>query len=65
MFSDEDLDPKTRRAKPRDLTNMSVSELQEYKADLQAEILRVEADIHKKDSHKQSIDALFKSKDKS
>ena len=63
MFLDDDLDPKTGKGKPRDLTNMSVSELQDYKQDLEAEIKRVETDIEKKDSHKASIDALFGKKE--
>ena len=29
MFLDDDLDQKTGKAKPRDLTNMSVAELEE------------------------------------
>ncbi len=62
MFTDDDLDPKTKKGKPRDLTDMSVSELQEYKADLAAEIERVEADIAKKEAHKSAIDSVFGNK---
>lgn len=61
MFLDDDLDQKTGQAKPRDLTNMSVEELQDYKKGLKEEILRVTQDIDKKQAHKASIDALFKS----
>lgn len=63
MFLDDDLDQKTGKAKPRDLTNMSVAELEEYKQDLLGEVKRVEADMEKKNSHKASVDALFGSKE--
>lgn len=60
MF-DDDLDPRTKKRKPRPLDNMSVQELEEYIAELKAEITRVEADIEKKKAHKDAISSLFKS----
>jgi uncharacterized small protein (DUF1192 family) len=60
MIGDEDFDPKTKRLKPRLLDNMSVADLQNYIAQLRAEIARAEADIVKKDSHKSAADAFFK-----
>ncbi len=63
MFLDDEIDKKTGKGKPRDLTNMSVSELEEYKADLNAEIARVDENIENKNAHKNAIDGLFKTKD--
>jgi uncharacterized small protein (DUF1192 family) len=63
MFLDNDLDPKTKKPKPRVLDNLSVNELEEYKADLAAEIIRVEAEISHKQAHKSAVDSLFKAKE--
>lgn len=60
MITDDDTDPKTRRAKPRLLDNMSVADLKEYVLQLQAEIARVEAEMAKKEKHKNAVDAVFK-----
>lgn len=60
MLTDDDTDPKTRRAKPRLLDNMSVPDLKEYVLQLQSEIARAEAEIAKKEKHKSAADALFK-----
>ena len=62
MMRDDDLDPKTKKPKPRVLDNMSVPELKEYIQQLHDEIARVEADMQKKEKHKAAMDALFKSK---
>lgn len=62
MF-DDDLDPKTKRLKPRSLDKLSVDDLREYIADLKAEITRVEDDISKKEAHKNAISNLFKKKE--
>lgn len=61
MFTDDDLDPKTKRLKPRLLDNMSMPELKAYVQGLKEEILRVEADIARKEKSKAAADALFKS----
>lgn len=60
MIFDEETDPKTKRAKPRLLDNMSVPDLKEYVVHLQDEIKRVEAEIAKRDKHKSAVDAIFK-----
>ena len=60
MISDEDTDPKTRRARPRPLDNMSVPDLKEYLEQLKAEQARVEAEIQKKEKYKSAMDSLFK-----
>ena len=59
MIFDEDLDPKTKKAKPRGLDDMSVSELKEYVEDMKAEISRVEVEIGKKEKHKVEMEGLF------
>lgn len=61
MILDDDLDPKTKKAKPRPLDNMSVPELKAYVQQMKDEIARVEAEIQKKEQHKSAADALFKS----
>lgn len=61
MFLDDDTDPKTKKQKPRVLDNLSVPELREYIRQMKEEIVRVEADIQKKEQHKAAADALFKS----
>jgi len=61
MILDDDLDPKTKKPKLRVLDNMSVADLKEYIRQLKEEIVRVEADIVKKEKHKAAADALFKS----
>ncbi|MFH1157629.1 MAG: DUF1192 domain-containing protein [Pseudomonadota bacterium] len=62
MILDDDLDPKTKKAKPRPLDNLSVPELREYIRQMKEEIARAEADIQKKEKHKAAADALFGSK---
>ena len=59
MFETEDLEPRKAKAKLRDLSPMSIGELQDYIASLEEEIARAEAAIAKKDAHRSGIDALF------
>lgn len=59
MIFDEDLDPKTKKSKLRNLYSMSVEELKEYIDDLKSEISRVEDEISKKEKHKSSVEGLF------
>lgn len=63
MAFDEDIDPKTKRLKPRLLDALSVPDLKDYIGQLQAEILRVETEIAKKEKHLSAADALFRKKD--
>lgn len=63
MAFDEDIDPKTKRLKPRLLDALSVPDLRNYIGQLQAEILRVETEIAKKEKHLSAADALFRKKD--
>ena len=59
----EDLEPRNKVKKPKPLDDMSVGDLKEYVAALQAEIVRVEAAIKAKQSHLEAMNALFKSPD--
>lgn len=59
MF-DEELDPKTKKPKLRDLSTLSVDELENYIAAMRAEIVRVESEIARKKAHLGAADQLFK-----
>jgi uncharacterized small protein (DUF1192 family) len=59
-MDDEDLEPRrTKPAKPP-LDDLSIGELEACIGDLEGEILRVRAEIDKKDSHRKSVEGLFK-----
>ena len=60
MF-DEELDPRTKRPKLRNLDNMSVDELEEYIRQLKEEIARVEENVNKKKAYKDAASSFFKS----
>lgn len=60
MFDDDLPKPKTAEF-PRNLENMSVSELEGYIAELNAEITKVEADITKKKASAEAASSFFKS----
>lgn len=62
MLTDEETDPKTKRAKPRDLNRMSVAELGDYVQDLEGEIVRVKGELSKKQHTRAAADALFGAK---
>jgi uncharacterized small protein (DUF1192 family) len=56
----EDLEPTKKIKTPKPLDDMSVADLKEYVAAMQAEIVRVEAAIKAKQTHMAAMDALFK-----
>lgn len=56
----EDLEPRRKPAKPKDLGPFSIEELNDYIAQLQAEIERARAAIAAKQSHRAGADVLFK-----
>ena len=56
----EDFEPRKVPPKPKDLTPLSVAELTEYIARLEAEIGRARAVIAAKQAHRSGADSLFK-----
>jgi uncharacterized small protein (DUF1192 family) len=59
---DEDEIAKSKRPQmfPRNIDGYSLSQMQEYIAELEAEIAKVKAEINKRDSVKAKAEALFK-----
>jgi|GEM_PF-980445 len=60
MIFDDDTEPKTKKNTLKPLDKLSLDELRDYQEALKAEIVRVEAEVTRKKSHMQSMDALFK-----
>ena len=60
MFDDIDLTPQKQPKKPRDLSGMSVMELDAYIDALQAEQARAEAERARKKNYMAGADGLFK-----
>jgi uncharacterized small protein (DUF1192 family) len=56
----EDLEPKHKIVKPKDLSNWGVKELEAYIERLEGEIARARVEIGKKGSHRAVADAFFK-----
>lgn len=59
MFEEEEIPPK-RREIGIDLSPLSVEDLHQYIADLEAEIARVRKDIEAKEKHLSGAEALFR-----
>ena len=57
----DDLEPRNRPPQKKNLEVMSLDELDDYIAELKAEIARVEQEISKKRDHMSSADSIFKS----
>jgi uncharacterized small protein (DUF1192 family) len=57
----EDFEPRQKKPKPKDLSAISVGDLEEYIAMLEAEIARVREEIARKSSHKDAASKFFKS----
>ncbi len=60
MFEDEPEPRKLQRLQPLMLDRLSVSELQDYIAELRVEIARTEADIDRKGRHRDAAEAFFR-----
>jgi uncharacterized small protein (DUF1192 family) len=60
MINPDELDPPRPVVKPLDLQQMSIGELRDYIASLEAEIVRAQDMIAKKEAHKSGIEGLFK-----
>lgn len=56
----EDLEPRHKQTKPKDLDAMGVDELAAYLAELQAEAERVKAKIESKKTYLAGADTFFK-----
>lgn len=56
----EDLEPRKKQPKLKDLTVMGLEELAEYRASLEAEIVRIDSEVARKKTHRSEIDSLFK-----
>jgi len=56
----DDLEPLRKKPKPRELDSLSIEELSDYIANMEAEIRRVRAKIAAKQSHTSAAAALFK-----
>lgn len=59
-FDTDDLEPLRPKPSALELETLSVEELTEYIAELEAEIDRVRAAIAAKQDHRSSADAIFK-----
>ena len=57
---DDELEPRKKAAKPKNLENLSIEELGTYVDDLKLEILRVEAEIAKKKAYAATAASFFK-----
>ena len=58
----DDLDPKQKKAQPKNLDSMNIEDLREYVAVLKTEIARVEEKLKSKQGHAAAADAFFKKK---
>jgi len=56
----EDLEPLKKKPVLRNLDPLSIDELQDYIAEMKAEIVRVEAKITAKQAHLSAASGLFK-----
>jgi len=59
-MEDDDLEPLRATPKPRNLDPMSIEQLNDYIAELEAEIGRVRAEIERKSAHLGAAESLFR-----
>lgn len=57
---DDDLDPRKKPAKAKNLEPLSIEELEEYVESLKAEIIRAEGEISKKKAYATAAASFFK-----
>jgi uncharacterized small protein (DUF1192 family) len=57
----EDLEPQHKPVPPKDLEPLSLEELRDYIAAMQAEIARAQAMIDAKSDHRSTAESVFKS----
>ena len=56
----EDLEPLKKKPKPKDLDNLGVDELEDYLAELEAEMARVREKLAAKKAYLSGAEGLFK-----
>ena len=56
----EDLEPLSKKPKPKDLDSLGVAELEDYLAELEAEMTRVREKLAAKKAYLSGADNLFK-----
>jgi uncharacterized small protein (DUF1192 family) len=59
-MDEEELEPRHKRPRPKDLSLLGIAELEAYIAELEAEITRVRAEITAKLGQRSGAEALFK-----
>jgi uncharacterized small protein (DUF1192 family) len=59
-MDEEDLLPRQKKPQPKDLSRLGVAELEEYIAELEAEIGRARGEISHRLGQRQGAEALFK-----
>ena len=59
-MDEEELEPRRKRAPPKDLTLLGIEELETYIAELETEITRVRVEITAKLGQRQGAEALFR-----
>jgi uncharacterized small protein (DUF1192 family) len=59
-MDEEDLDPRRKVAKPKDLTPLGIAELEDYIAAMEAEIVRARDAIAAKRRQRGGAETLFK-----
>lgn len=60
MAQDEDAPPTRQRLEPPALNTLGITELHAYIGELKTEIIRVEAEVSRKMSHRSAAAAFFK-----
>jgi uncharacterized small protein (DUF1192 family) len=61
-MDEDDLLPQRAKPKPKDLTPLSIAELEAYIEELEGEIARARADIAAKKARRGGAEAIFKRK---
>ena len=59
-MDEAELEPRHKRARPKDLTLLGIEELENYIAELETEIARVRVEITAKIGQRRGAEALFK-----
>ncbi len=60
-MDEDDLEPKKKKAAPKNLEPMGVEELEDYLAELETEMARVRAELESKKAYLAGAQAFFKS----